>query len=200
MRNASTNFNIFAGSCVPADFIFPIIAPNAVNFLDANVQLDVCAPSQVTVAVFSSANRAGGENANSNLLEWTDADSCLLPRLTTVTLTPGACVPVTFTVPGNVGRQYRAVLTEYWRLTGPVVCNAPTPAQFTLRAIHPNNALSPLPRCTTPPPSNDWSTGTYFNDIPIFAGAWSPSTGAYGFCNVRFLLVLREPPTRWQKV
>jgi len=127
VRNTSTNFQVFQGACAPANFIFPqIIAPATVQL---NVGLDVCAPGAVTVAIFgpSPQNPDGFNALGFPALSWSDPDSCNLPRLTTVALTAGACVPVIVTIPGGpVGRNYRNLLVEYWRLNT-ATCAPPTP-------------------------------------------------------------------------
>lgn len=64
-------FNVYSGSCTPASMIFPIVygGGSNVNFMQADVALDVCTPSLVTLAIFSSANRGGdGVTRNDNIL------------------------------------------------------------------------------------------------------------------------------------
>ena len=134
--------------------------------------LDVCTPSAVTVALF-----AGGENA----ITWTDPDACNLPRLTTVALTQGACVPVIATIPGN--RPYRSVLIEFWRLRE-VTCNAPAPvpaagpvAALTLRAaVTLNGAGTAGPFSGTCPAATD----TSFADVTIVPGVCSQNRSFFG--------------------
>ena len=53
--------------------VFPLlpVTDDGVTFMQADVALDVCSPSQVQVAIFSSVNRGSGINRNDNVLsEW----------------------------------------------------------------------------------------------------------------------------------
>jgi hypothetical protein len=169
IRNTSTNFEVYSGSCAPADFIFPqIIAPDIV-FL--NVALDQCSANSVTVALYS-----GGD------LAWGDPDSCNLPRLHTVQLTAGACVPVIVTVPGGPpNRQYRNLLVEYWRLRDSR-CDPPMPPA--------TQAVGPLvlrerfigQDCTPPLDFTNFADrlvlpGVCTPNITYFPGGLNPFTG-----------------------
>ena len=171
VRNTSTNFEVFQGACAPANFIFPqIVSPASVQL---NVGLDVCAPGAVTVAIFgpSPLNPDGFNPEGFPALDWSDPDACNLPRLTTVALTAGACVPVIVTIPGGpLGRNYRNLLVEYWRLST-ATCAPPTPP--------PAAAATPLLTLRTrpfnvgnvcPPPAGTMGV-VAFSDREVLPGA-----------------------------
>lgn len=134
--------------------------------------------------------------------DWNQPDACGLPRLFTVSLVPGVCTPVSFTVPGNDARPYRAQLTEYWRLDS-VACSPPAPATptmpLTLRTLWtrdagalpvptvgscslyaPNTPTLPLPNSDNPLPPRDFND--YFTDLPLLSAPFTAPTGG-GFCN-----------------
>lgn len=133
--------------------------------------------------------------------DWNEPDACGLPRLHTASLVPGVCTPVTFTVPGNAGRPYRAQVTEYWRLDS-VACTPPTPAAtqaLTLRAVWTRDAgtllpagscdlyapintvpnADPLPNSDNPAAPRDFND--YFTDLPLLSAPRNSPT--FGFCN-----------------
>jgi hypothetical protein len=132
--------------------------------------------------------------------DWEEPDACGLPRLFTANLVPGVCTPVSFIVPGNAGRPYRAQVLEYWRLDS-VSCAPPAPATIlplTLRALWTRNAGSlpvgscgiyapqntapdalPLPNSDNPASPRDFQD--YFTDLPLFSAPRTSPT--FGFCN-----------------
>lgn len=133
--------------CIPTGFIFSqALFP---SFIDqADVALDVCTPSSVTMVLYTV--RTGGQSQ-----AWDQPLRCAAnPRLVTVQLSMGQCVPVVITAPPGAG-SFTPVSVNYWRLRS-TECDPPGSPVLTLRQT---SILS----CS--------ARNNFFNDVFVVSGA-----------------------------
>jgi hypothetical protein len=135
--------------CIPTGFIFSqALFPSFVD--QADVALDVCTPTSVTMVLYTVRPTFQQQDS------WGEPLRCSSnPRLVTVQLNMGQCVPVVITAPPGTN-SFTPVSVNYWRLRS-TDCDPPGPV-LTLRQT---SILS----CS--PPNN------FFNDVFVVNGACS---------------------------